>query len=343
MEDEKNKPIEELCRRLRKDHALRLQAQWVLADPQAPVQNPKSVQRALLNPSIFRSKERAVASWLVRHANWTEDQRAALSETLSGVVDKALKSVGRKHVLSRWIWRGVVTSSLLGLLYFRYPKSWAASFSIPECCCLGLFTLAVVWKILTAGISFPPLLASLLDVEARRLKKLGPVVEALGDLGQPAATAPLATASTHRALQDVATSALKKVTLKLRPDDYGTLPLPAIPALCNALTTTSPKAVPIILQALAVIGDGRAVEKVAYLASTDIRSEVRAAAAELLPILQERDRNSRVSSMLLRASQAPEESGQTLLRPSWEQPTTDPSQLLRAALAEGNEESQYEK
>jgi len=54
-------------------------------------------------------------------------------------------------------------------------------------------------------------------------------------------------------------------------------------------------------------------------------------------VLQERGRKSRVSSVLLRASHAPEESGHTLLRAAWERPNTDPTQLLRATLANGDE------
>jgi hypothetical protein len=193
--------------------------------------------------------------------------------------------------------------------------------------CFITLILVAAGMILKACLSVP----SPAQIDQRKLTHLRFLIEALGRVGHPVGIASLVKTSAHSSLQDVTTTALSRITAGLRAGDYGTLPPQAVPALCNGLITASPKTVPVILQALTIVGDGRAIEKVEYLARMDLRSEIREAATLLLPILLQRDRESHTSSVLLRASHAPLESGQTLLRATQEQPTADPSQLLRMA------------
>lgn len=336
MESEEREKIEQICGTIGRTHPLRAQARAVLADPDTRLGTVQPVLRALLRPSRLWPQERVVASWLIAHADWSEAQRGALSDALSLAVDKATKARRRNRNLLRWFQRGMVSSFVLCLTYvvlglcrllpnyMRFDSSYSPIVSI----CLVTLTLSVAGAILGCcdTVSFSSL------IDRFRLRHMRPAVEALGQLGHPASLATIGTAATFDPLQDVAATALMQVTAGLRPEHYGALPQPSVPALCTALTAAAPETVPVLLQALAVIGDGRAIKPVENLAATDIRLDVRATATQLLPILHQRDQESKAASLLLRASASPEAS-QTLLRAVREQSTTDPTQLLRATTA----------
>jgi len=196
----------------------------------------------------------------------------------------------------------------------------------------SLLVFAALLTVVGAVISIP--LSVWLD--HCKLRQFVPIVDALGEVGQPESTASLAKALVHKSLSEAASSALARVTARLRSEDYGTLPLETVPALCGAVYEVSSQTVLVILQALRMIGDGRAVRTVTYLSKFGLYAEIREAATDLLPILQQRERDSQAVSMLLRASQAPAEGKQTLLRAVWEEPRVDSSQLLRATLADGS-------
>jgi hypothetical protein len=191
--------------------------------------------------------------------------------------------------------------------------------------------LSAVFTVLGAIVSLPVSLPFSFWLDNRKLKRLYPAIEALDAVGRPASLAALATASRSWVLEKTAASALASVTARLRPDDYGALPSRTVPALCHALLGTPSQTVLVLLQALTVIGDGRAIPAVETLSLQAMRPEVREAATQLLPLLQQRARNSRATATLLRASHAPAESSQILLRAARDQSVTDPSQLLRIA------------
>ena len=88
------------------------------------------------------------------------------------------------------------------------------------------------------------------------------------------------------------------------------------------------------LEALGKIGDGRAVYTVERLAARGKSSAIRQAAAQILPILQERQRAENAPGVLLRAANRPGSDVNNLLRPAEEAAPTDPQQLLRANITE---------
>ena len=90
-----------------------------------------------------------------------------------------------------------------------------------------------------------------------------------------------------------------------------------------------------ILSALEQIGDEKAVPHVAKLARTAREPQVRAAAQECLPFLQERAEQTRIEQTLLRASTSAT-TPDMLLRPTIAIAPTEPQQLLRASGAEGD-------
>ena len=333
MERETTDPILKALLALRKQHPLRQQANATFLDPQAPVEDLQPVLRALTSTSRFRRNERAVASWLIAHANWTEDQRITLSEKLAVKVDKAAKGSRADRVLLRWFQRGMIASALFFcLLIVLFTPSIRPIHIVGFC--VSMLILSALLTVLCSFISLP----LSLWMDHRRLRELSCTVEALGELGQPASIASLAKAAVHSPLRDAAASALKRVTAALRPEDLGALPGQPVPALCGVVTATAPETVLTALQALTLIGDGRAISTVEFLSVNAFRPDVRDAAMKLLPILRQRDFEHQSSSLLLRASDVPTDSGQTLLRPAHEQPTTtDPAQLLRMATPAENE------
>ena len=138
----------------------------------------------------------------------------------------------------------------------------------------------------------------------------------------------------YAVVRDAATSALAKVTANLRPDHYGTLPGDTIPSLCKALDWANSDAKLVILNALAVIGDGRAIASVERLERKPPTPDVGTAASDLLPILRHRDMESKAPTQLLRSSIQANEGEQELLRAAASASADDPDMLLRAAGAE---------
>jgi hypothetical protein len=128
-----------------------------------------------------------------------------------------------------------------------------------------------------------------------------------------------------------------KVAVRLVPEDHGTHAGETVPALCRALSRAAAnayddRAAPAILQALAIIGDGRAIGAVERAARKARRGEIREAAASLLPILQQRAAESQAPSQLLRASSATVGGEKVLLRAASGSTEADgPAVLLRAS------------
>ncbi len=85
-----------------------------------------------------------------------------------------------------------------------------------------------------------------------------------------------------------------------------------------------------ILKALEQIGDEKAVPHVEKLARTARNPQVRFAAQECLPYVQQRAEHARVEQTLLRAGTQPD-ALDTLLRPVVSSAPTEPQQLLRAS------------
>ncbi|MCW3097048.1 MAG: hypothetical protein JWL77_2666 [Chthonomonadaceae bacterium] len=326
MESETKDSILNVLSILRKRHPLRQQVMSTFLDPQTPVQDLQPVLRALTGAFRPRKNEPLVAFWLIVHVSWTDDQRITLSKKLSITVDKAAKGRRLDRTLLRWFLRFMSVSALLFLFIYSVP--FRGLYRIAEIIVeVGMISLILSIPLTLAGymVSLP----LSLKIDRCKLAQLTSAVEALGELGQPACIASLAKATVHS--PQAAASALTRVMAGLQSDDLGALPGQTVPALCSVLTATSPETALVILQALTLIGDRRAIRNVESLSRNHFRPEVREAATKLLPILRQRDLEHQSSSHLLRASNALPDSGQTLLRATQEQPTADPSQLLRMA------------
>jgi len=335
MDNEQNESIEELCRSLKSSHPLRQEAMALLSDPAGYTPHWQPIVKALATPSLFWQHETAVVLWLIRHGNWSDNHRTLLSEMLSKAIDRAIQVRRPGYLTGRWFLRGLFITYPFAMWLVLDGYHPLGNFGFIDLIFCHIFVLPLTFALTIASSVI--LLPLSIWVDSLNLRQFRPAIQALDHLGQPDSLASLARASLHHRLKDVAASALATLTDRLQPSDYGTLPPQTIPALCRALNASSPQTDLVILRALGVIGDERAIESVERLLRREILSEVRASASSLLPILKQRALENQAPSLLLRASHPPEESGQTLLRAVWERPNTDPTQLLRAALADGDE------
>jgi hypothetical protein len=283
--------------------------------------------RALTRRYLFHDTERAVAAWIAVHANWSEDQRAEISEFLSKMVDRAatarkpgrfaLRWLGRSMLLSVAVVIGIVNLSRGMFTYHGVLDYW-----------YGILALSGILTLLGSVVSGP--LSIWFD--NRRALRAVPMVEMLGKYGQSAAVGSLARASMHSPLRKSASLALVQIASRLRPEDYGTLPAQTVPALCSALERADRDTGLTVLRVLAVVGDERAIYAVEFAAYNNASQEVRNAALALIPILNKRANESRTSSTLLRASAAAPQADNTLLRATLEPTDPHADQLLRGTI-----------
>jgi hypothetical protein len=335
--------IGKVIRSLRKASSLRQLAEVVLADPRAAIEDLRPILRPLTNRSVFRGRERAVAAWLIGSANWSDAQRNAISEALCVSVERAMKAKKPSRIVLRWFARAwCLTFIFCCALYWSDPLAVAVRLSDVI---LASTILTVVGYIVTLPLS--------VWVDNRSLRRSRRVIECLGQLGEAGSTATIATAYMHDPLRPAAASALARVAARLRPEDLGAVPGPSVPALCSALAKADARTTLAILQALTVIGDGRAVHAVEHLANWRadavvgggsavtalehmvnglLTPDVRDAATRLLPILQQRAEESQAASQLLRPSMASGDGEKVLLRAAAAGAAADaPDVLVRAS------------
>lgn len=310
-------------RALDPEHPLRQQAMSVLDGPQMLIQDIAPVLEAIQRLPALGSQEFEVACWLIGHAEWSAAQSATLSAKLSGLLNELLEARKPGRFAGRsmgyclfWVSVPLLTNMLTSLL----PEKIFNITILPGL--LFLLSLpvgaALVWSI------------SSWDGRHKR-KQRKAIMEALAQVGQSAALLPLATATLEYSLHDETVPVLLRVLERVQARDFGTLPAQTIPTLCKTLPLLPPHQVLIVLKALALIGDAHAIDPVQRLSREARDSEIKREAAQLLPLLQQRARDIQASALLLRASDAPAESGATLLRVPHNPPTTDPTQLLRVA------------
>ena len=137
----------------------------------------------------------------------------------------------------------------------------------------------------------------------------------------------------------IAQEALIEILPLLTPEHYGRLETATVPELCLLLRNASVISgllypAPLceaVLNALAKIGDGRAVKPVQKFAEKCPVPSLRTKAAEVLPILLERKAREEAPGILLRGASAPAAPGKELLRAASSAPETAPELLLRAS------------
>ena len=160
------------------------------------------------------------------------------------------------------------------------------------------------------------------------------MLDLLRQFGQPSCLGTLARAYGHYPSSYEAGVALEHVVERLRPEDYGTLPAETVPAICKTFTKADQTTASALINALGVIGDGRAIKAVERLMQNAESDGVRSAASLLLPILQQRAADSRSATQLLRPSSAQQAGQESLLRVAEASSLASANELLRVAVVE---------
>ncbi len=290
MSNESDEQIVKLCRTLWTANPLRRQAELVLANRFAPIEDIGPVLRAIRNRTKSRETECAVAEWIVENAAWTDEQRDTITLALSARVEKAIRSRKPAMYTLRWFLRGMV----LSLVFWTGCAAcvrWDEGIPGPLELFFGSLLSSAVLTLVGSFITLP--LSIFIDnLTSSRMTR---DVYLLGKVGGPGCIRTLATAYTHLPMRDAAASALALVGAKVRPTDYGALPAQTVPSLCSALTKADNKTALVILHVLESVGDERAINTVAQKLIETPSTEILEVARRVLGILRQRADESRTS------------------------------------------------
>ncbi len=324
LNNESDEQIANMCRMLRPGNPLRRQAEVVLTNRLAPIDDVRPVVRAFKTWTGSRGKRGAVATWLVENAAWNKGQRDTITGELSVRVVKVILSRKPAAYTSRMLYSGTILSVVLCAGYVLFTTSEGGKLGR-----MGLFTASLI---ATAGVL---LLGSIIAVplsiffDSLSSNSITRAVELLGKASDPRCLATLATALTHLPMRDAAATALKLIGSKVRPTDYGALPGQTVPSLCRALAKADNDTALVILSVLETIGDERANVAVAKKLEKTANFEVSEAALRALAAIRQRADESRTSGMLLRPSSAAPDAERMLLRAAHGQGDMHEEQLLR--------------
>lgn len=110
---------------------------------------------------------------------------------------------------------------------------------------------------------------------------------------------------------------------------------PALSRLLQRIVGTQKEAeIPLILQELERFGDSRALPGVRAVARRALNPDLRQIAHNLIPLLEQRNREVQNAGELLRGTYDPHSAAESLLRPLISNPSTEPERLLRPATLE---------
>ena len=314
---------------------------------------------------VEKWRESCFAAWALGVAPLTTSVKQEVQRTLSDTLEDRMTS--HKEVLSRSLWRVAFQSYAFSVLVLAAILTLSGYY---QSLFHGDYWMAILILVsetltgaalLTLPLYFPVLLCSRSADYLRKRRIQFYAALSLGRLGMPESAGALTSATllAHGDISRVAYYSLMKVLPSVTPDHFGALSSKAVRELCKLLTRLdssitrpflSVKAVNdsgkrgakgrkeielerdmlTILNALEYAGDSGALSPVNRLADGGALQSVRARAAVLIPILEERRRQENDRTMLLRGSAEPR-SKASLLRPAYRTFTTEPSQLLRPA------------
>jgi hypothetical protein len=273
----------------------------------------------IAEPSGFRWREQLLAVTLLGFLPLDRHQRASLYVRLKNICD-----------MKAWPdYQTLFTLRFLPL-WFLFAV-WLLSLGAPVL--LGLIASAIptiVIMLPASGIWEDGRMNCLRAAALRTCGRLR-LLDSLGMVNDALFYAPglEQTRGCHQVRQ-AALEALPLMASALTPEDYGQVPSDFVPNLCRALYHPDDAIVILVLDALAKVGDGRAVKPVARMVERGRTPELCAAAARILPILEERERLEAAPHILLRASEPPAVKPEELLRPAAVGSETEPATLLRA-------------
>lgn len=258
------------------NNPVRQMASRILAGDATPEDSLEPLLASLSQPAALKWRERALAAWSLGRLNPAHPHRGAALSTLMGVL-------GRKP------------AGLIG-------------------CSCALGCIPYIW--------FPyAVLAALKEGRLNRVRT--EAAASLGLLRSPLSVGLLADVVCSKPaspgagrVRRVAWAALGQALQSLTPNHYGRLESFVVPRLCRALNEASEPLGLAILDGLAKIGDGRALNPVRDFARRGHTKVLRERSLAVIPILEARMRRERESWTLLRAADAPDAPSEVLLRPA---------------------------
>ncbi len=341
--------IQRLIKRLRRNNPVRRIAERLLrGDWQVgfPDQSFQTLLNSLTNQKDYLWKERAVAAWALRQAALDPQQKQVAANVLHKIVMTVRESEDSGRFKRTYLPRALLFTALLTpplivpmFLQSRNPPVYSD---------LDIFALIVCIPLSICFAFLPALLMAtpmaLLSVDSGYNRVRAEAVRTLSALGLAQSAASLSVAACvpytagARQVRQAAKTALPAVLSQLTPEDFGQQDSEMIPYLCHLLSRSEEPLVLAILEALGKVGDGRAVLPVQRLAVKGRTERIRAAAASILPVLEQRQKQENDPQVLLRAASQDAAASNVLLRPASSTPATEPQQLLRASYAEENRE-----
>ena len=305
---------------------------------------PAQLYRILRDAPDYQWRERTAAALALREIAMSPAQTLSASRVLGDVMNdmEAAPDLKRQRESQETLHNlGLTGAMVLGVIALgigiptKFIPEWLHEIIFNFGCFAGVTSL--LW--------IPAFI--ILSRHRRKQLRLACAVT-LRKLRQPESVRAFAVATRSRKEYDViAHNALLEILPLLTPEHYGRLEATSVPELTQLLRTASlPPGTLIyseplcetVLDALAKIGDGRAVRPVQRLADKCRDRKIREKAIEILPILLERRGREQAHSMLLRGASAPAASEKELLRAANSAPETAPELLLRASQALYNEE-----
>ena len=321
-------------------------AYWENPGPLSPYKFA-AVIGGLCSPAPPLWRERMLCAWLLGHSPLTPPQQAEAARELGRVARN-------RHVSQSEQLRGHLQASTLRTLPVAALGAVAITIQMMSATITNKLVADDTLFIFTSAIAFVALLipvftvlfglGGLLNIHRANRVRMAAVL-ALGRLRSPEAVGALARATldVSPGIRSVAEESLRQCLPQITPDHYARLDADTVPALCRLLNVKKERLFAnhahteqLVLDALAAlgkIGDGSAVRPVESVAEDGWTQPVRAAARQILPVLQERQRQENNPRLLLRGSAPPPTPGDQLLRPTSTTLIALPEQLLRPSVA----------
>jgi hypothetical protein len=326
-----------LMRRVSRESPIRRVAEQIVAGAIRSDPPVSELIASVTSKSGWRWRERRLAAWLLGEVVPVTHELDPAVIALYDVVIRAWKRyTPRENMISCLVGSGIVTVLAGACWAYGHFVDGLQGWPLREFVANSMLT--------TVALTMPILMVCLLAyrlVDARRTNAIREMaIRSLGKLAVPQTLGILAMAASEPygrpwngsgAIRMAASEALPKIVAALEPAHYGALPAGTVSWLCKLLGDGSSYAAFPALDALRVIGDGSAVQPVARLARRAADPAVRRTAEELLPILQERQKQAQAAAGLLRPAEALAAAPEELLRPAAGSADESPEELLRAS------------
>ncbi len=250
------------------------QVNIVQVDPEVEITDLKPMLMAFGRWSVLNCKEHRLAADLIARVRWSDHDKQQISLQLCRALQVALafRNGGASYLWNKLIVL-IATSFGLCMLYAFEPNK------------LGFplfFTGAMI------ALTVEQFYEANGKTHQCRL-----LLDSLGILAQPESLGAIATACKNQHLRCSAKDAFIEVVKSVRPEYRSTVPDETVTALCKALSIADNETVELSLRSLFVVGDGRAIKSVERLLLNAPTKKIGALALELLPILRQRQIESK--------------------------------------------------